>query len=129
MLRTIWDEAIVGDRLVVSLHTIWGITESSAMGPKMNAWGQRHLDGLGAIWGEGLTPAYLSPTGVSVAALRSPARTGRPMSNDGAPSVAPPFEAVAHFQTGSYLRISKAAKLGPARALYCSIFVFGRNEN
>jgi hypothetical protein len=32
-----WDEAIVGDRLVVSLHTIWGITESSAMGPKMNA--------------------------------------------------------------------------------------------
>jgi hypothetical protein len=32
-----WDEAIVGDRLMVSLHTIWGITESSAMGPKMNA--------------------------------------------------------------------------------------------
>jgi hypothetical protein len=49
MSGTIWDEAIVGDRLVVSLHTIWGITESSAMGPKMNAWRQRHLDGLGAI--------------------------------------------------------------------------------
>jgi hypothetical protein len=90
MSGTIWDEAIVGDRLVVSLHTIWGITESSAMGSKMNAWGQRHLDGLGAIWGERLTPAHLGPTGVSVAALRSPARTGRPMSNDGAPSVAPP---------------------------------------
>jgi hypothetical protein len=44
MSGTIWDEAIVGDRLVVSLHTIWGITESSAMGPKMNAWRQRRLD-------------------------------------------------------------------------------------
>ena len=44
MSGTIWDEAIVGDRLVVSLHRIWGITESSAMGGEMNAWWQLHLD-------------------------------------------------------------------------------------
>jgi hypothetical protein len=49
---------------MISLHKIWGITESSAMGPKMNAWRQRHLDGLGAIR-------------VSVAALRSHARLER----------------------------------------------------
>src|SRR2546423_2869567 len=77
------------------------------MGPQMNARQQRHVGALGNTLGEaqvrgsprthpGITAAHLGlplrhPTGVSVAALCSPARTGRATSHHPPLSSAPPF--------------------------------------
>jgi hypothetical protein len=63
------------------------------MGPKINARQQRHVGALGNTLR--ITPAHLGsplrhPTGVSVAALCSPARTGRATSHRPPPSSAPP---------------------------------------